>query len=95
MTIKLGQKVRDRITGFIGIAIARTEWINGCIRIAVQAPVDKDGKHTDALSFDEPQVEVLDAQNILAVPEEAQHKAAKKKAVGGPYPEPKRAAAPR
>lgn len=94
MAIRLGQQVRDRVTGYTGIAIARTEWLNGCVRIAIQAPVDKEGKHTDALSFDEPQIEVLNTAHVLAVPEEEAHKAAKKK-VGGPYPEPKRAAAPR
>ncbi len=33
--IKLGQEVRDNITGFQGVATARTLWLHGCERILV------------------------------------------------------------
>lgn len=58
MTIKLGQEVKDKVTGFTGVAIGRTEWINGCARVIVQPKVDKDGKVPDCLNIDEPQLEV-------------------------------------
>lgn len=53
MKIKLGSKVIDSITGFAGVATARTEYLNGCIRIGLQAPVGKDGKIPDTEWFDE------------------------------------------
>jgi len=57
MAIKLGQKVRDPITGFKGIAVCRMDWLTGCTRIGVQAPVGQDGKVIPVEYFDEPQLE--------------------------------------
>ena len=59
--IELGSKVRDRISGFEGVAVARTVWRQGCARITVQPKVDKDGKLPETASFDEPELEVLNA----------------------------------
>jgi hypothetical protein len=58
--IKLGDKVRDTITGFTVIAVARTLWINGCSRINVQ-PIgtNKEGKLYETESFDEPLLEII------------------------------------
>jgi hypothetical protein len=72
--IKLGAKVRDRITGFVGIAVMRSDYINGCVRYGVQGPMDKDGKIPEAYYVDEQQCEVL---------EEAVHEPAEAKR-GGP-----------
>lgn len=55
--IKLGDKVKDPITGFEGTATAKTEWLYGCSRIAVQAQIDKDGKVPGLEWFDELQLE--------------------------------------
>ncbi len=33
--IELGQKVKDVVTGFSGIATARVEYLNGCVQILV------------------------------------------------------------
>jgi hypothetical protein len=56
--INLGDEVKDELSGFKGIACARVEWLNGTMRIVVQGPVDKDGKLSDAQSFDELNLEV-------------------------------------
>lgn len=53
MAIGLGDKVRDMVTGFSGIAVARTEWINGCVRWCVQSDKLKDGKPADEIWFDD------------------------------------------
>jgi hypothetical protein len=45
--VKLGDKVKDRVTGLTGIVIARTDWLNGCIRMTVQPQELKDGKPVD------------------------------------------------
>ena len=68
-TIRIGDKVRDTITGLEGIAIARTVWINGCVRIVVQPQEHKDGKAAEASTFDEPQLTVLQRSAIPAEPE--------------------------
>ena len=44
MSIKLGDRVRDSITGFEGIVIAYTKWLTGCDRLSVlPTELKKDG----------------------------------------------------
>ncbi len=62
--IGLGDKVRDSVSGLEGIAVSRTEYLNGCIRIAIQQPVDKDGKLPETQWMDEPQLEVITSQKV-------------------------------
>jgi hypothetical protein len=58
--IKLGSMVRDTLTGFKGMATARTEWLYGCARIGIEPTELKDGKPIDAQWFDEQRVEVIE-----------------------------------
>ena len=59
MNIKLGDRVRDRISGFEGIATATAAYLNGCNRVLVEpAKLDKEGKLIEALWFDDVQVEM-------------------------------------
>lgn len=51
--IKLGQSVKDSITGLKGIAVGRCVYLNGCISIEVQATTLHDGKVLDTVWFDE------------------------------------------
>lgn len=60
MEIVLGSKVRDRITGLEGIVLCRTVWLNGCIRVGVQAQELKDGRPVDLYTCDEPDLTVID-----------------------------------
>jgi hypothetical protein len=57
--IELGSRVKDTITGLVGIAVARTDWLYQCRRIAVQPEALHDGKPLDIQWFDEPQLEVV------------------------------------
>lgn len=58
--IKLGQKVRDKITGFQGTITAKAEYYNGCIQYCITPPVDKDGKMREAEYFDVDQIEIIE-----------------------------------
>lgn len=61
MSIKLGQKVRDSVTGFEGIAECITNWRFGCTRIGVRAQkLDEKGLPQELVHFDEPQIEVVE-----------------------------------
>ena len=61
MEIKLGQKVRDTVTGFEGIAECRTIWRFGCERIGVRSQkLDDKGQVTELVHFDEPQLEIVE-----------------------------------
>ncbi len=85
MQIKLGQKCQDVVSGFIGVAVARCEWMNGCTRVTLQPPVDKEGKLPEAHTFDEPNLTVVEnTPRANADPTR-----------GGPRPEPMRAADPK
>ena len=55
----LGKKVKDKVTGMTGTVVAEYHYLYGCVRCAVQGPVDKDGKAPDWQTFDKPQLEVL------------------------------------
>lgn len=57
--IELGDYVQDTVTGFKGVAVARTQWLYGCSRINIQPKIDKDGKLGDTISFDEPSLIIL------------------------------------
>lgn len=53
MGVKLGEKVKDKISGFRGTVISRTEYYNGCWRIGVRASkLGSDGKPVEEF-FDE------------------------------------------
>ncbi len=45
--IKLGEHYKDKITGFEGIATAKSEFLNGCKRVLLEPAVSKEGKLTE------------------------------------------------
>jgi hypothetical protein len=52
-TIELGAEVESNITGYKGVAISRSEHLNGCNRYYVQPKVETDGKYPDGCWLDE------------------------------------------
>ncbi|HUX00597.1 MAG TPA: hypothetical protein VMY35_06400 [Phycisphaerae bacterium] len=57
--MQLGDHVRDIISGFQGIATARSEFLWGCTRVMVQPRETKDGQPIESHWFDEPQLQVI------------------------------------
>lgn len=58
--LKLGVLARDKVSGFEGIVMARTEWAYGCTRIGLYPRVtNEDGDVKDDQWFDERQVEQI------------------------------------
>ena len=70
--VKLGDRYRDPITGFEGVAIARAEYLYGCARVCLQAMLDKDGNIPEPQWIDEMQLAELEPD----------------KQKGGPRPDP-------
>lgn len=63
--VQLGKKVKDAISGFEGIAIARCEYLFGCISIQVQPKgLTEEGKLKPASWIDEQR---LDGTSIAPV----------------------------
>jgi hypothetical protein len=85
MTIKLGDRVKDKMTGFEGIVVCLSQWITDCERVSVQPVKLRDGKRQDYETFDAPQLEVLKAGAF---------KLSFATDPGGPRPEPRRPGAP-
>jgi hypothetical protein len=85
MRINLGDKARDKVTGFEGICIVRSEYVSGCTRVGLQPVADKDGKIPDAQHFDEPMLEVIKAGVVTPLPSDN----------GGPRPNPPQHSAPK
>ena len=57
--IELGDKVKDTVTGFSGIAVCRSTYLQGCVRFGVQGQVTKNEAPAEWQYFDEPQLKVV------------------------------------
>lgn len=76
--IELGSAVKEKVTGFKGIVVGKTEWLNGCIRFGVQSPNLHDGKPVDIQWFDQADLVVVKKAAVTATP----------KKPGGPQQDP-------
>jgi hypothetical protein len=38
MTLEMGDTAKDAITGFAGVVTGRSEYINGCVHLMIEAP---------------------------------------------------------
>ncbi len=83
--INLGDVAKDKISGFQGVVVAETRWLNNCRRLTL-APqkLAKDGKTRDSDTFDEMQLVLVKRGVVDDV-----------RKTGGPRPEPQRARDPR
>ncbi|HAM56249.1 MAG TPA: hypothetical protein DCQ64_12950 [Candidatus Rokubacteria bacterium] len=59
--IQLGDRVRDNITGFEGVATGRTEYLYGCVRICIEPSALQEGKPIEAIWFDEQRLDKASA----------------------------------
>lgn len=76
LSFDLGDKVRDRFTGFVGHVHAIAKYITGCDRVLVNPrKLDDKGAPVEGTWFDDSQLELLDSQPAPAG-----------KPVGGPAP---------
>ncbi|KKL85430.1 hypothetical protein LCGC14_1954830 [marine sediment metagenome] len=65
MEIKLGDKVKDKITGFTGTVVAKTEFLNGCIQYNVMPKGEKSNKMPEDMSIDAQSLEVVKAKKQI------------------------------
>ena len=69
MGVNLGDLARDRITGYEGVVVAITTWLNGCVRISIQPrKLKEDGGYPKGETFDAHQVELVSAQVVVPDP---------------------------
>ena len=65
----LGKKVKDRITGFKGIAIGYAQHYTGCDTVGIKPQELHDGKPIEAIYFDIMRVEILEEKVSEVVPD--------------------------
>lgn len=89
--IELGDAVKDQISGFAGVAVAKTVWINGCVRWTLQPESKtKEGAPGATETFDEQQLVVVKKHRLPPPPVPT----AARPAPGGPRPSPRRSTDP-
>ena len=57
--IQLGDTVKCKYTGFKGVVVSMTEFINGCVQFGVAPKVGKDNKYNEELGIDEESLEII------------------------------------
>lgn len=60
----LGDRVKDRVSGYMGVVVSLHRFLQGCDRLGVQPPVGDDGKLPEAQTFDSPDLLVVDEKVI-------------------------------
>ena len=69
--IKLGDKVNDTLTGFYGVVIAKSIYLNGCVQYLIQPKgLKDDGGKKDSEWIDEGQLIITEKAEI--VPDKAE-----------------------
>ena len=74
--INIGDEAEDTVTGFKGIVVCKSEYLNGCFRLGIQPRELHEGSTIDAHYFDEPQLRKIKAKVLPQGP----------KNTGGPLP---------
>ena len=64
----LGFKVRDRVTGFNGVASSISFDLYGCVQVAITPEIDKDGKTSDGHWFDVARLELKSDIPVMDIP---------------------------
>jgi len=62
--IILGSQVRDKVSGLIGTAVTRLEYMNGCVQYTVTAKLVKGKSEINSWNIDEEQIEVMPKKRI-------------------------------
>lgn len=88
--ILLGSLVKDAVSGFTGVTIAKHQYLYGCTRFTVQPLVNEDGALPVTQTFDEPQLIVIEPRHVDAVITAAQNPGGPEKYIPSARPEGKR-----
>jgi len=62
--VKLGDNVKDSVSGFEGVIVSEHTYLHGCVRMTLQPKVDKDGKLPSTGTFDLPQLKIVKKEVI-------------------------------
>jgi len=85
--ISLGDKVKDTVTGFLGIVVGTTRWLNGSVSCGVQADyLDEADLPGQIIWIDEHQLDLVVAGKVRRGPRNTSTGAVISKATPKPIP---------
>lgn len=84
--IKLGEQVKDKLTGFKGTAIARAEYLYGCVWVCVVPKELHDSKPVEDTWFDEERLTSVVKKNVKEEEDVSQEVFDRSMRRGGPTP---------
>lgn len=58
--VELGDKVKDKVTGFEGIVIGQSQWLNKSSTSGVQSTTLENGVPVATQWFDDPRLEIIE-----------------------------------
>jgi hypothetical protein len=64
----LGKRVRDRVSGFKGLAVSVAFDLYGCVQVTINPGIGKDGKPGEQFWFDHNRLEVTDHKRVMPLP---------------------------
>jgi hypothetical protein len=64
----LGLRVKDTVTGFVGVVSTISFDLYGCVQLIVTPPADEKGVLPEGRWFDVKRLQVLDSNPVMAVP---------------------------
>lgn len=64
--IQNGDEVIDTVSGFKGIVISDTVYLQGCNRVGVQPKIKKNGELPKSHAFDKPQLKLVKSKRLNA-----------------------------
>ena len=66
MKVTLGKEYKDSITGFSGIAVARSTYLYGCVRVLINpTKLRPEGDFLPDTWFDEPQLVAIRSKKVI------------------------------
>jgi hypothetical protein len=63
--ILLGQRVKDKLTGFEGLVTGRAQYITGCDQLLVQPSLNGKGEFVEARWLDEPRLDITESSQVM------------------------------
>lgn len=57
--IKLGSKVRDTVSGVVGTATSRIQYLNGCVQYGITPKTQPGSSEITTWNIDEEQIEIV------------------------------------
>jgi len=66
--MKLGDKLKCKVTGFEGVCVAKLKHLNGCIQLGLKCKMVKDGEYPETVYLDIEQLEKVNEKPVKVKP---------------------------